>query len=563
MSSAEPPVYRGEEYVDHPGVVGWCRAAENAAPRWIECVEIGRTAGDREILMLVIGDRRGDPRDRPTLWLDAGTHAAEWAGVMATLFTVSAWLERLAAGDADLTRWFETHSACVVPCISPDGFQALHEGEPLLRSTLRPPPTGTVRSGWSPRDMDGDGVVRWMRWRHPAGPVVEDASAPLFMRPRTLDDDPGDAFYLAPEGELIAWDGLRWSAAPLAHGLDLNRNFPSAWAPFRMFGMDGGAYPLSAPESRAVVDAFAARPHIGAALSLHTYTGALLGQPYRRGGPLAGPDLDLMEALGRDAVAGTGYRYLRVHPEFTYDPEHPIVGVWADTIATVFGVPGYTFELWDPCAAAGAPLDDPATFWTRPRPETLRALIETFAVIDGLSQAWQPFEHPQLGPVEIGGLDLLRTIQNPPPAALADECRRAHAVAERLRRALPEVEVHARVHPLGADSWRLDVDVCSVGFLPTSALARGEEIGASPPVAITVEADGSAALLSGAPAVELGHLDGWGSLRVGASRHALYPSLPERGQRARGTWTVRGPGRVIVRWRAGRAGCGREVVDLS
>ena len=70
------------------------------------------------------------------------------------------------------------------------------------------------------------------------------------MRHRRLDDRPEDAFFFCSEGTFIHWDGVAWVDAPREFGLDLNRNFPGSWAPFRMFGMDGGAYPLSEPESR-------------------------------------------------------------------------------------------------------------------------------------------------------------------------------------------------------------------------------------------------------------------------------------------------------------------------
>ena len=75
--------------------------------------------------------------------------------------------------------------------------------------------------------------------------------------------------------------GVEWKQAPRRFGLDLNRNFPSHWEPFSMFGMDGGMFSLSEPESRALIDAFTQRPFIAAALTNHTYTGAILTQPSR------------------------------------------------------------------------------------------------------------------------------------------------------------------------------------------------------------------------------------------------------------------------------------------
>ncbi|MFU8803874.1 MAG: M14 family zinc carboxypeptidase, partial [Bradymonadaceae bacterium] len=162
--------------------------------------------------------------------------------------------------------------------------------------------------------------------------------------------------------EFTNWDGVRWTSAPREFGVDLNRNFPGGWQPFSMFGMYGGRFPMSEPESRAVVDTFAAHPHIGCALTMHTYTGCILTQPYRKETPLSKGDLDLMEALARDAAEGTGYKVIRVYPDFMYDKGRSIVGVWADTISTVFGVPGYTVKLWDPMGYAGLEVENPVDF---------------------------------------------------------------------------------------------------------------------------------------------------------------------------------------------------------
>ena len=55
--------------------------------------------------------------------------------------------------------------------------------------------------------------------------------------------------------------------------------------------MDGGQYPLSVPESRAVVETFR-DSRISAAVTNHTYTGCLLTQPYRKT-PLPRADIQL------------------------------------------------------------------------------------------------------------------------------------------------------------------------------------------------------------------------------------------------------------------------------
>ena len=133
---------------------------------------VGETDHGRPIFLLIIGRQDSHLHERPGFWLDGGTHAVEWTSVMSTLFTVSDWLEKLANGDTAETQYFETHTAYVMPCIAPDGYNAMIEGSPFIRSTLRPPRNGAQQIGLVPKDMTGDGAIRWMRWRHPAGPML-------------------------------------------------------------------------------------------------------------------------------------------------------------------------------------------------------------------------------------------------------------------------------------------------------------------------------------------------------------------------------------------------------
>lgn len=555
--------YHGDDYLDFPRVRAWCEDLAEAHPQWVSLTTTATSRQGRPILLLTVGDQSGQPMDRPAFWLDGGTHASEWTGVMATLYAVSHWVERLAEGDEETCNWFTDHTVFAIPCISPDGFQALHEGAPWLRSTLRPPPPGTIRSGLAPGDLTGDGVIRQMRWRHPAGPFVCDEEEPTQLRRRTLDDPPESAWFLCTEGELIAWDGVRWTQAILEHGLDLNRNFPAAWKPFSMFGMDGGRYPTSEPESQAVVEAFAQRPFVGAAVTNHTYTGALLMAPHRPDDEVPGVDVRLLSRLARDAVEGTGYRVLSIYPDFTYDSSNPIVGVWDDTISSVFGVAGYTLELWDPFAHAGLENRDPAKFWTDPDPAVVRKLTAAFADEPGGFAAWTPFEHPQLGPVEIGGLDLTRTIHNPPTRLLRAECERGLAVFQRVRRAVPRVAPRLETSNPQPGTTVVRLTLENHGFLPTSSLSYGETIGAAPPVSATLTPGDGLTLVTGPRERTLDHMDGWGTAQIGGATNTLYARLQDRGHRTTAQWVVQGRGTLEVAWQAGRAGRGVEAVEVG
>lgn len=556
MPSAFTP-YPADRWLSHAELVAWCEHLAAALPDHVQLATVGHAADGSPLLLVTLGERTsGHPADRPTLWLDAGTHAAEWAGVAAALGSLSVWAEGLLAGDPALTEAFRRHTVVCMPCLCPDGYQAMLDGQPYLRSTLRPPPDGTVRSGWEPCDVDGDGVVRWLRFLHPAGTWVEDEAPdapPGWLRPRTLDDPPERAWYLAQEGAFLDWDGVRLTRAPLRHGLDLNRNFPGAWSPFRMFGMDGGAFPGSEPESRAVLDAVRSRPTVAAALTHHTWTGCLLTQPYRKDSPVPKADQELMELLARDAVRGTTYDVYRTFPDFTYDPERPIVGVWADTLCTVFGVPAYTLELWSPTREAGLGSVEPVSMFLKPDPVVLRQLASHFAREPGAWRPWTAFEHPQLGPVELGGLDRQRTVRNPPLRLLAAECARAHAVADRMRRALPDVHATLASRPLGPSVHRLELVLENRGFLGTGGLGAAERDGLVGPIEVVLE---GVAPLTGQRVTPLPHLIGWGQARLDGGMNALHADLPARSQRQVLTWTVADPDAAVVRWNAWRGGRG-------
>ncbi len=555
--------YDGSEYLDWEGLVTHCEQLAAAHPQWARLETVGESRQGRPLLLLVIGKQDGRDVDRPGFWIDAGTHCSEWTGIMSALDTATRWLAALAADEESATGWFARNSAYIMPCISPDGFHAMCNGSPFIRSTLRPPRDGRPRIGLHPEDLDGDGHVRWMRWKHPAGPWIFDHENPIVMRPRKLDDDPREAFFVCQEGNFLQWDGVRWLEAPRQFGQDLNRNFPSAWAPFEMFGMDSGDYPLSEPESHAVVETFRRFPRIGAAVSNHTYTGCLLTQPYRDPSPLSELDIDLMESLGKQCVEGTGYRVFKTVPDFSYDPKKSIVGVWSDTMSTTFGVPGYTLELWDPFGHAGIELKKPALFFKKPDAAKVAVMLQAFASEPGAIVDWKPHQHAQLGAVELGGLEYQTTVRNPPVRLLAKECERGFMVADRMRRALPDVGANVAFEPVTEGVWRVQMVLDNTGFLPTSGLRRAEQIGTAPPICIEAQLSAGLVIVDGEPAVNLGWLDGWGALQVNEARHPLYPALsPKRGTRATTTWVVKGSGTLTLTWDAGRGGCGEIQVTL-
>ncbi|MFM7200550.1 MAG: M14 family zinc carboxypeptidase [Myxococcota bacterium] len=546
--------YQGHTYHDYHELEQFCEQAAAAFPQWLRLEHYGRSRLGRPLLLLTL-HVGPEPAACPAFWVDAGTHASEWAGVMAVMFSLSRWLEQLQAGEPTLTAFLSTHTAYLLPCLSPDGFQYMWEGGPYVRSSLRPA-REWMRPGLEPQDVDGDGEVLWMRWKHPAGPWVQDEHLPMLLRPRRLDDAPESAYFACSEGLFHQPELSGPVQASAAFGLDLNRNFPVSWVPFSQFGMDGGAYSLSEPESRACLDALAARPNVCAVITHHTYTGALLTPPYRPDSPLSGWDLDTLYRLGLELIGGTGYRIFRVYPEFQYEPGKNIPGSWADFLSAVWGIPAYTLELWDPYGFAGVELKEPARAFFNPDMEGIRKVAEAFSKLPDTWKPWTAVEHPQLGPVEVGGLREHFTIRNPPPSKLREELERAHTVVERMRQALPEVRLQATLLPaegLGPEVFQVTAECWNHGYLGTWGLPHAEKQKLTETPSLTLELEGLS-LVQGVPLQHVPHLSGWGDAPGSFRPHPFSPMLANVGPRLVKKWLVQGQGSATVRWSHTRGG---------
>ena len=86
---------------------------------------------------------------------------------------------------------------------------------------------------------------------------------------------------------------------------------------------------------------------------------------------------------------------------------------------------------------------------------------------------WYPFEHPQLGPVELGGWDSLYTWSNPPHALLENEIERFPKWLVWHLLISPKLELlEASATALGGDAWRVRLVVHNTGWLPSYVTKR-------------------------------------------------------------------------------------------
>jgi murein tripeptide amidase MpaA len=482
-------------------------------PRLMTVASVGTSYEGRDIWLATITNQDTGPHhEKPAVWVDANIHSVEHAGSVAALFLI----HKLVSGhgrDAQVTHALDTRTFYVMPRVNPDGAElALAEPPTYLRSSVRPWPRTDAVAGLVEGDVDGDGRLLTMRVPDPNGAWKPSSQDARLMVARAPDDHgPGPYYRLLYEGTIADYDGATIPIAPERRSLDLNRQFPAGW---RVHGEQegAGAFPLSEPETRALAEAVVARPNICCYFAHHTFSAALL-RPFddRPDDEFPTADLRRYKQLGARGTELTGYRHVSVYHDFRYDPKDVITG-GADTWAyDHLGVFAWTTEFWSPVPHAGITghhLVD--WFDDHPIDDDLALLRYNDTELGGRGFVdWYPFEHPQLGPVDIGGWNTFRFWTNPPDELLEREVA-PHADWE-IFCALATPRLHVRdvlVDSLGARSWRVRLVVENDGWMPTNVTQRAVDRKIAQPVVATIELPDGARLLRGPVAVELGQIAG-------------------------------------------------------
>jgi murein tripeptide amidase MpaA len=489
---------------------------EEALAAWVDefpglcqVKSIGKSFEGREIpLVTVTNLDSGPPEEKPAVFVHAQIHAMEFTGTTAALHL----LERLLHGfgeDGRVTHALDTRTFYVVPRANPDGAEAgLADGR-FRRSSVRAYPRDEPEDGLQREDLDGDGRVLMMRVRDRNGPWKGHPDDPRLLVPRRPDDLEGEFYRVLPEGTIHNWDGATIPIAPPLEGLDLNRQWPADWAP-EGEQLGAGPYPGSEPEARALIQAIVDRPNITNYIGYHTFSGVHL-RPYsgRPDDDFPTTDLRAYELMGEEATRLTGYPAISIFHDFRYEPKKVIKGGDVDWLYDFLGVFAWVTEFWSPQRSAGIS-DYHFIDWIRDHPpEDELALVK---LADELGEGyvdWYAFDHPQLGPVELGGWDIVRFWFNPPLSRLEQEITPHADFALFLALLSPRLEVRSyESTPVGEGAHRLRLVVENAGWLPTSVTQKALERKAVRPIEVHLELPEGARVVSGKEREEAGQLEG-------------------------------------------------------
>ena len=467
-----------QSYPSHRDHVAAFRELANRHRNTAAFIEYGTSAGGRALFALEIGN--GTRADRAALLVMAGAEADDLAGpVQAERF--AAWL--LSAANADTVKpLLDRYTVYVIPRLSPDALEGWGR-------TPRVAPAGNDekldrdRDGKvdedGPEDLNGDGLITWMRKAEAGGTHIPHPDLPFLMIEADIRKGQVGRYTMHLEGRDSDGDGRINEDMP--GGVNLNRNMTYQYVPYTH---EGGIHPFSSPEARALGKFLFDRPAILATFTFGPVDNIAnpwkIQFPERRGAP----NQFLADSV---AFATTAARLKPLLPHSFAGSVKGDVATWAYHHAGRFSFtgPAWTYPELPDSVKRG-------TSFTGEQARAARAYHWLKANHSAGIVEWA-----KVGEVEVGGFAPYMG-HNPPPAAFGtagSHNRLLHA----LLGAFPEMEVaDPTVADLGNGVYRVTLTIRNTGHLPSlSIVAR--EIKASPNVVSRATLASGQTLVSGLP----------------------------------------------------------------
>lgn len=486
----------------------------------VQLESICTTPENKEVWAVTITSG-GNPMEKPAFHIDGNTHAGEVTGSMAAMHTLDYLCTN--SQDAEIQSLLNQFTFYIIPRISPDGAEVYLTSYEKLRSVNRPYPYSNQQPGLYEYDLDEDGVLRMMRVKSKFGAWKISKENSLLMEKRLPDERDGEFYNVYAEGLIEEYDGVHIQMAPVKWGLDFNRNYPYGWfSEVRQMG--AGSYPLSNPENKAVVDFVLAHPNIGAVATHHTSGGVILYPPGTKPEKKAfAADMKRFKEIGAMATAEMGYPTINIFDHFMIDQENYSSGAFDDWCFQNQGIPAYTLELWNLLERCGCKVD-----WDHRKEQTTEEKMHELSCVlkwcaehtPNSIKPWTKQLHPQLGEVEIGGVDFKFTNQNPPEQFLLQEVEKTTKFSLRYAKTLPSVEIEAvSVIKQAEGIYQVEALISNTGYLPTYLSEEAKALKVDKEIEVKLE--GAKSFIVGKKVEKIGHLEGFSGINTDYTRNAI------------------------------------------
>jgi hypothetical protein len=434
------------------------------------------------------------------------------------------------AGDARTKKLLDTTTIYVVPRANLDAAEARFQ-KPLQEVEATGTGVDNDRDGRQgedpPCDVDGDGIVAWMRIPDPEGEWMADPADPR----ATIRADPKKGQHgvwkLVREGRDTDKD--RRASEDSEHDAVLNRNFPQGW---REHAAESGQFATDEPEARDLCDFVLEHKDISLVLAY----GALDDfadkpktvkddAPFVKRLPQEGlpeSDATLYEELGRrykKAAKGRGRSEGDDHGTFQAWCRYQR-GLWCVNLE-LWSIPLDGPEMKDGAKPDEKKPEEKKTDEKKPEEKKGEDKpspsddAKRLKWIDAKNESsrflpWKKLKHPDLGvEVEIGGFAPYALVE--PPAADRDEIAAGELeFLLQLGESLPRVEVtDCTAKDLGGGVWEIQASLANDAFFPFMSVA-GRRAETVRPVRVSIAMPKDAQLLAGNKEQLVGELAGSG-----------------------------------------------------
>jgi hypothetical protein len=463
------------------------------------------------------------------------------------------------ASDARIKALLDKTTIYIVPRANPDAAEARF-ATPLSERAATGTGVDNDRDGRQgedpPADVDADGKIVMMRVRAPDGDWMIDPNDPRAMIKADASKGQAGAWKLWPEGR----DADKDEKVAEDSELDavVNRNFPQGWVEH---APESGLFATDEPETRALAEFVLNHPEIALVVTYGMLDNLVekpkseAKEPRRSASPSDGiPDADAAiyaelgkrfkqvskgsKSAGKDA--GTFQAWVQAQR-----------GLWTVNLATWQipldeaapkkegeGAPPKEGDAKDSKDKKKEKADEPADdakrlIWIDAKSESARFV------------AWHPFQHPDLGAVEIGGFAPYALIE-PPDAERAEIAQKNLEFLIQLGDMLPRIRIsEATARELSGSMWKIEATIQNDSLLPLVS-QLGKRTGVVRPARVDLELPADAHIVAG-NAVQ------------------LVPELGGSGGRKEFTWIVRGapPSAIKVRVDSDYAGTATAVLEVK
>ncbi len=548
-------------------------------PKLTKLYSIGKTLQGRDLwTMEVTNYETGSGEEKPGIWVDGNTHSSEPTGTNVCVKTI--WYLLTEYGENEVvTEIMDNKVVYVLPRVNPDGAEVFLTKPYHMTSGGIPNPDFADGEGHYEEDVNGNGVSAFMRIEDPTGDYKKSSKDPRLMIKRSTEDsleDDGPFYKVMREGKLLNWKpGKELTMAPKRFLGGSNRNFPAYWAPGGLPLGGTGPFPLWEREPRAIADFWASHPNLSGIHTYHTSGGLILREANAHPDSWfqdvgCEEDLEVFKVIGEIGEELTGYPCISIYDEFTFEDDRPFRrGCATSFFYEHFGSYVFSTELWDwpwmiglkRFRERGGVDFSWAKLTEDEQLNELKWIDENYP--DGFLD-WEPYEHPQLGPVEIGGVKRKFTRRNPPPGKwLEYEVDKTLLFAIRHAALLPLLQVtEARVEKVADKVFKVYAQVSNTGFMSTNVTKMAVKIKVAKPVVAEISLPEGVELVTGREKVNLGHLEGRSAKLV--QPRVIGADVIDK-TKSSVEWIVRAddPVEVSIVTRCPRAGTDRVKVTLQ